>query len=153
MKHAKPFAAIACLALAAGLCSSAQEKGYWHAASTNASAITGDIAFSDRGVSINLLSFPAAQIRDLTQAEATAAFDADPNAAGAGHLYRLNIPAARRFLHKNTLCGTEDTQWAATYISGRTLQVAFFSGSGAPTLTFEALSKSTDLCGIFTYSR
>ena len=68
-------------------------------------------------------------------------------------LYRLRVPAERRFLHKNTLCGTEDTQWMATYVAGKSLRVAFFSGDNTPVFTFEAISSSTDLCGTFTYYR
>jgi hypothetical protein len=40
----------------------------------------------------------------------------------------------------------------ATYMEGRTLHVAFFSGANMPVLSFDALQKSTDLCGTFTYS-
>ena len=39
----------------------------------------------------------------------------------------------------------------ATYVSGNTLQVAFFSGSAAPVFTMDALAHSTDLCGTYTY--
>jgi hypothetical protein len=80
-------------------------------------------------------------------------FDADSNVAQGGNLYRLNISASQRFLHHNTLCGSEQTQWMATYIEGRTLHVAFFSGSNMPVLKFETLQNSTDVCGIFSYSR
>ena len=80
-------------------------------------------------------------------------FDADVNAGRNGNLYRTNIPAGQRFLHRNTLCGTEDTQWVATYITGRAIQVAFFSGSDEPKFTFDALINSPDKCGMFTYSR
>lgn len=75
------------------------------------------------------------------------------NAGGVGFLYRLNVPAARRFLHHNTLCGSEDTQWMTTYVTGRTMQVAFFSGDNMPVMTGEALANSTDVCGTFGYSR
>jgi hypothetical protein len=145
--------AIATLALACSLSCSAQERGYWTAAGTNAAAITGDIAIADNRISINFAGFPLSQIRALTSAELSAAFDADSTTPGNGHLYRLSVPAEKRFLHKNTLCGTVDTQWMATYVSGRTLQVDFFSGSNPPTLTFEALSNATNLCGRFTYGR
>jgi hypothetical protein len=145
--------AIVILALACSLSCSAQEKGYWTAAGTTAAAITSDIAIADNRISINFTGFPLSQIRALTPAEMSAAFDADPSTPGNGHLYRLSIPAEKRFLHKNTLCGTEDTQWMATYVSGRTLQIDFFSGSNPPALTFEALSNATNLCGTFTYGR
>lgn len=133
--------------------SSAQDKGYWRAASRTANAITGDIALSGSKATIDFNEFPLAQARTLTPAEVSAAFDADINAGATGVLYRLIVPAAKRFLHHNTLCGTEDTRWMATYVSGRNLQVAFFSGTDAPVFTLDALKNSTDLCGTFTYAR
>jgi hypothetical protein len=131
----------------------AQDKGYWRSQSSSANSITGDIAISDNRLTINLLTFPIVQARTLTPAEVSAAFDADVNTGGTGVLYRVTVPAERRFLHKNTLCGTDETHWMATHASGRTLQVAFFSGSDAPVFTFEAISNSTNLCGTFTYAR
>jgi hypothetical protein len=41
----------------------------------------------------------------------------------------------------------------ATYVAGRSLQLAFFSGDKVPVLTLEALSDSSDLCGTFAYVR
>src|SRR5579871_794453 len=98
-----------CVLLGSALCS-AQEKGNWRAASTNAASITGDIAISDTKVSINFISFTMAQIRRLEPAETSAVFAAE-DASGSGSLYRLNIPAKQRFLRHNSLCGSEDTQW------------------------------------------
>jgi hypothetical protein len=100
-----------------------------------------------------LASFPAAQIRKLEAAEVSAVFDADVNGGGSGNLYRLNISGAQRFLHHNTLCGTEDVQWMVTYALNKDLQVAFFSGSSQPVFQFEALRNSTSLCGTFSYAR
>ena len=131
----------------------AQDKGYWRAVSSAANEITGDISFSETRLTISFSGFPMAQIRRITPAEANAAFGVDVNAGGVGFLYRLNVPAARRFLHKNTLCGSEDTQWMATYVAGRTMQAAFFSGDQMPVLTPDALANSTDVCGTFGYSR
>lgn len=131
----------------------AQDEGYWTAASSTASAVTGDLGILKDRVTINFTSFTAVNVRPLTSAEVAAAFDADLNSGVTGTLYRLNVPAAKRFLHHNTLCGVEDTQWMATYVSGRTLQVAFFSGANAPVFTFEALRNSPDLCGTYSYSR
>jgi len=91
------------------------------------------------------------RVRSLEKAELSAAFDADSNANGSGSLYRLSIPAAQKFLHKNTLCGSDDTQWMVAYASGRTLQLAFFSGQKPPLLTLDAISNSTDLCGKYSY--
>jgi len=141
------------LALVCSLPSAAQDKGMWRSTSSNANAITGDIVISESKLSIAFMGFPIAEIRSLTPIEISAVFDADSNVAQAGNLYRMNIAAAQRFLHHNTLCGTEDTQWMATYIEGRNLHVAFFSGSDMPVFKFEAISNSTDLCGTFTYTR
>ena len=92
-------------------------------------------------------------IRTLKPVEVSAVFDADVSAGINGMLYRLKVPAGQRFLHKNTLCGDEDTQWMATYVTGHTLEVAFFSGDDMPVFTFDAISKSPALCGTFAYSR
>jgi hypothetical protein len=142
---------IACLALGAML-GSAQEKGYWRAASSNADSITGDIDLSATKVSINYTGFVIAQIRQLQPAEVSAIFAAE-GAGGTGNLYRLNIPANRRFLHHNSICGSDDTQWMVTSVAGRTLHVAFFSGSDTPVFTLEAINNSSSLCGAFTYVR
>ncbi len=139
------------LILAIVLPLAAQDRGYWNAASSNARAITGDVTINDAKIIISLLNFPIAQIRALKPEEISAAFDAE--SGGAGNLYRLSIPAAQRFLHHNTLCGTEQTEWMATYVERKTLHLAFFSGSNPPVFTFDALSKSQDLCGTFSFTR
>jgi hypothetical protein len=131
----------------------AQEKGNWRAASSNARSITGDVALSDEKISINFSLFTMVRVRSLDKAEISAAFDADSNAEGSGSLYRLSVPAAQKFLHKNTLCGSDDTQWMVSYASGRTLQLAFFSGQKPPLLTLDAISNSTDLCGKYSYGK
>ena len=132
----------------------AQEKGTWRALSKTARSITGDIMLSDEHISIDFTSFTIAQIKPLSAGEAAAAFNPDsPLPAGSGNLYRLNIAGAKKFLGKNTLCGAEDTQWMATYVSGKTLQVAFFSGESIPVLTPEAVVNATNLCGTYTYIR
>lgn len=155
----KEMKKIALLGVAAGfLCScclfcSAQDKGYWRATSSTATGITGDLGISDDKLSINFITFTLAEIRKLEPAEAVALFSAENGVPGGGFLYRLDVPATKRFLHKNTLCGSEETQWMATYATGRELRVAFFSGSKMPVLTPEALANSTDVCGTFVYGR
>ena len=94
--------------------------------------------------------FPLAPIRPLKPVEVSAVFDADVNAGISGMLYRLRVPAAQRFLQRTRCAEDEDTQWMATYVTGHTLEVAFFSGDDMPVFTFDAISKSTafvrDVC-------
>jgi hypothetical protein len=139
--------------LACSLAVNPQEQGYWRAASTNARAITGDISIGETAISINFVAFTIAPIRKLKTAEVAALFDADVNSGVQGNLYRLSIPSERKFAHRNTLCGTESTQWMATFVSGRNLQISFFSGLDEPVLTFDALNNTTTRCATFTYSR
>ncbi|HEX3968705.1 MAG TPA: hypothetical protein VHW70_12115 [Edaphobacter sp.] len=145
--------AVAGLAVVCGMAAVAQEKGYWRAENSTAKSITGDVALSDEKMSINFVSFTVARIRGLEKDEASALFDGDAGAAGSGSLYRLSIPASRTFLRKNTLCGSEDTQWMVTYVSGRALQLVFFSGQKPPVFAADAIANSTDLCGRFGYVR
>jgi hypothetical protein len=148
------YVVAALFSLAAFLPAAAQQdKGYWTAASSNALAITGDVRISDARLTINYANFPLAQIRALKPDEAAAVFDADSNTAVSGKLYRLSVPAEKQFLHHNTLCGSDDTEWMVTYTSGRSLQLAFFSGTDAPALTIDALAHSSSLCGTFSYAR
>jgi hypothetical protein len=77
----------------------------------------------------------------------------DINTSGKGHLYKVSIPGSKKFMHKNTLCGGEDTQWMAAYAEGRTLHLALFSGQKMPVFTLDAISNSSTLCGTFTYTR
>ena len=85
--------------------------------------------------------------------EVSAVFDTDSGSGGKGSLYRLNIPAEKKFQHKNSLCGTENVQWMVAFAQGNALQLAFFSGPKPPTFTLDAISSSTDLCGTFSYVR
>lgn len=141
------------LMMSALLSAHAQDKGPWRAASSDAKNITGDIEITGSRLLINFSAFPLAQIRSLTAAEASAAFDADPAVVGGGNLYRLQVPPGKRFSHHNTLCGTDETQWMATWASGSQIQVAFFSGSKMPVLTLDALNGSSAVCGVFGYVR
>jgi len=131
----------------------AQVKGYWRAASSNAVSITGDIEISDTKISINFNGFTIANIRSLSAAETSAIFASESSGSATGNLYRLNVPASRRFLRHNSLCGSDDVQWMVTSVAERTLYIGFFSGSDTPQFTPEAMANSTDLCGTFTYVR
>jgi hypothetical protein len=152
MKLSTLLCTIAALALTFSHSSIAQEKGDWRALSTTAKGITGDVAFSKDKIAINFYSTAIAQIRTLTPAEIAALFGgAVPNATG--NLYRLSIPPTKTFLHHNSLCGGDETDWVATYVSGHTLQLAFLSNPKIPTLTAEALANATNFCGTFSYVR
>jgi hypothetical protein len=131
----------------------AQESGQWRAVSEAAKSTTGDVYFAGDKVSINFSAFIIAEIRALKPEEASGVFDVEPGTVGSGHLYRTMIPASKRFAHKNTLCGSEDTQWMASYSDGKSLHLAFFSGTDMPVLTAEGLTSATDLCGTFAYVR
>lgn len=153
MKISNLLCALPALLLACPLTLSAQDQGYWRAASSTARNITGDIAIANAKMTIDLSTYTLAEIRKVTPAEAGAVFAAEGSGDAGGNLYRVNIPATRRFLHKNTLCGSEPTQWMVTNLNQHTLQIAFFSGDTMPTLTPDAMMNSTDLCGTFSYVR
>jgi hypothetical protein len=153
MKKQRLLGAIAGWLLICGLSATAQEKGIWHAASSTAQSITGDILLSEEKLTINFSSFVIAKIRELKPGEVSSVFDADASAGRTGSLYRLSIPADRKFLHKNTLCGSDSTQWMAIYVEGRSLHLAFFSGARPPEFTPEAMANSSELCGTFSYER
>ena len=153
MKRETLLSAVVGLVLVCCMTAGAQDKGYWRAVSSTAKSITGDVALADEKISINLVSFTIARIRGLEQTEATALFDPDGTGTGSSSLYRLNVSGEKKFLHKNSLCGSDDTQWMVTYVSGRSLQLAFFSGAKPPVFTTDALTDSTDLCGKFGYVR
>lgn len=141
------------LPLAFSLPAAAQDAGYWRAASDEAKTITGDIVIQGARLSISFSNFTIAEIRAIKPAEASAAFDADPGIPGGGNLYRLDIPPSKKFAHHNSICGSDDTQWMVTWASGNNLHAAFFSGPKMPTLSLDALSNSSTLCGNFGYVR
>jgi hypothetical protein len=153
MKSAPLRKTLAASLLICTLTAAAQDKGYWRATSNTARSITGDLTLADEKISINFAVFPMVKNRNLEKAEIAALFDADSNAPGDGALYHLNIPATKKFLNKNTLCGAEDAQWMVTYVSGKSMRLALFSGQKVPVFTFDAISNSTDICGTFAYAR
>jgi hypothetical protein len=152
-KMKKRHRLMAATAISFCLTAAAQELGPWRAVSQTAQSITGDIALSAGSLAINFSVFPIARIRDLQAPEVSSVFDADSSSGVHASLYRLNVPATTKFMHKNTLCGSESAQWMVTYVEGRQLHVAFFSGQKMPVFTVDAVSNSTDLCGTFTYAR
>ena len=147
------FALLAGMACGAAQAAAQEDQGYWRAASSNANAITGDLTLGGSKLTIDYFTFPLASIRRLKPVEVSSVFDADVNAGIEGMLYRLQVAPDKRFLHRNTLCGGEETQWMVTYATGRTLQAAFFSGDDQPVFTFDAIQHSSAACGTFTYSR
>lgn len=155
--HASRFASmlglLLLLAVSAGAAGTAQDGGNWRAANSTAKAITGDIALFNQKIALGFSAFTLAQIRSLKPEEILALFNGAGEPGGTGNLYRTSIPAEKRLLHKNTLCGSEETQWVVTYATGKELEVAFFSSAKMPVLTPEAMANTTDLCGTFTYVR
>jgi hypothetical protein len=151
MKRYVLLCALAGLGLSHATSGAAQDSGRWRAASKTARSITGDVAISNSKLSIDFAAFPIAQIRSLSPAEVAAVFDVEAATAGSGNLYRLNVPAAKKFLHKNTLCGADDAQWLVTYAAGHDLQIAFFSQPSMPIFTPEAIANTTNLCGTYSY--
>ena len=149
----RPLTAVAMLACALTAQAQTHEQGAWRASSKTAKAITGDIAFTADKLYLNFLPFTIAEIRALKPDEVSAVFNPDDAPTTPGTLYRLSIPATRKFLHNNTLCGSDDTQWIVAYANGRSLSLAFFSGNTMPVLTPEAIPNSTDLCGTYSYTR
>lgn len=131
----------------------AQEAGLWRATSTNAKAITGDLGFGENKLILNFLQFPVSQIRPLTTDELLSVFNPDNPAAAVGHLYKLQISGDQKFLHKNSLCGSDTVEWMATAIIGRELRIAMFSGSPVPALTLDSMNNGANLCGTYTYTR
>jgi hypothetical protein len=129
------------------------DKGSWRAESKTASSITGGIILSEERLMMGFYPVTIAPIRHAEPSEVSSVFDLPAEGNPGGELYRLNIPADRQLLHKNVLCGGEDTTYMLTTVSGKTLQVAFFSGGKLPELKPETVAGSTTLCGTFTYSR
>lgn len=129
----------------------AQEKGYWSASNNTARSITGDLQFTPDKITINFSTFTLAQIRELKPDEKQTLFPSA--AAGVGNLYRVQISGDKKFLHKNTLCGGDETDWIITWVSGKQLNVAMFSGGSIPALTPEALANSQRMCGTYMYTR
>jgi len=146
-------AALVCGAARADAQGDGQDRGFWSPASNDAVSITDAITIGKDKITIDLLTYPLAPIRKLKPVEVSAVFDADVRAGIEGSLYRLRVPAGQRFEHKNTLCGGEDTQWMATYVTGKNLRVAFFSGDDMPVFSFDAIQSSPALCGTFVYAR
>lgn len=145
--------ALAFLALTLTASAQLAEKGEWRAASQNAAEITGDISFSKSKIIIGFNGFPVSPARVLKPAEVAALYDVAADTASAGQLYRLAIPGALKLLNHNTLCGSADIHWMATYMYGKVLKLSFFSGDEAPVITFDSVQNSQDLCGTFTYVR
>jgi hypothetical protein len=144
---------LAAALFASGLPALAQEQGYWRASSSNARQITGDVALAPEKLVINFYSTTISNIRSLEAAEVSSVFDVDSSAKASANLYRLNIPAEKKFQHRNSLCGSEPVTWMVAYASGKTLQLAFFSGQKPPVFLFEEMANSTDRCGTFSYVR
>ncbi len=147
------FVSAAAFALVLAPALHAQDRGYWHASSKTARSVTGDISITELRVVLNFAGYTIAQIRSVEQGEAAAVFSDLDGTPTTGNLYRLVIPGGKQILRHQTICGAEDTQWMVTAVEGKTLRVAFFSGSSMPALTPEGMADATTLCGTYTYVR
>lgn len=137
-----------------GLPAMAQELGFWKAESNTAHDVTGDVGISDTKIAIETFyPFNIVRARDLTPAETSAVFDTDIASNSKAHLYGLVIPANKKFLHKNAICGTEDTHWMVAYAEGNSLALAFFSGEQSPTFAVDSIANSSSFCGMYRYTR
>jgi hypothetical protein len=140
--------------LFSGISATAQELGFWRADSNTAHDVTGDVGISETKIAIEAFyPFNIVHARDLTPAETSAVFDTDIASNSKAHLYGLVIPSNRKFLHKNTICGTEDTHWMVAYAEGNSLALAFFSGEQAPTFAVDSIANSSNFCGMYRYVR
>lgn len=153
MKRLCMVAASVVLAMSSAAQGKSPDNGYWKAVSKTAQSITGDVVLSGERMTIYFQPFTIADLRELTAEEIAGAFNFDSADGVRGKLYRLSIPADRHFLHKNTMCGNEETQYMATAVQGKTMQIAFFSGAKMPSMRPEDLNNSTAVCGTFTYAK
>jgi len=153
MKMRMLHAWVSVVVLAGSLSCTAQDKGSWRPASDTTYSMTGEITIAETNMAINVTKVPVAPVRKLTPAEVSAVFDADTNAGIGGKLYRVHVPPGVYMSGGSLLCGKEVIRWMATYVLGRNLRVAFFSGEDMPVFTFDAISNSTALCGTYAYMR
>ena len=157
MKKRMMVAAVTGFVLVGMICSAAQanaqDAGHWGPTTDRTATMTGDITIAPTRLTISQAKFPLALVRKLTPVEVSAVFDADIHAGIGGNLYNLYMPPRAYAPSGDPLCGREGTKWMATYVSGRTLHVAFFSGDEAPAFTFDEIANSTALCGTYVYKR
>lgn len=157
MKKRMMVAAVTGFLLVGVICSTAQanaqDAGRWGPATDRTATMTGDISIAPTRLAIYESKFPMALVRKLTPVEVSAVFDADIHAGIGGNLYSLYLPPRVYTPGGDPLCGREVTKWMATYVSRRTLRVAFFSGDDAPVFTFDEIANSAALCGTYVYTR
>ena len=157
MKKRMMVAAVAGIVLVGVVCgaaqANAQDNGRWRAADRRTEIMTDELTIAPMQLTIYESKFPMAPVRKLTPVEVGAVFDADTNAGIGGNLYSLHVPPGVYYTGGSPLCGNEFIRWMATYVRGRTLQVAFFSGDDMPVFTFDAIANSTARCGTYVYTR
>ena len=143
--------------LVGAVCGAAQanapDNGRWRGASNQTVTMTGEITIAATRLTIYTTKFPLIPLRKLTPVEVSAVFEADVNAGISGNLYSVHVPPGVFIAGGSPLCGSEVIKWMATYVSGRTLRVAFFSGDDTPVFTFDAIANSTALCATYVYTR
>jgi hypothetical protein len=157
MKKRMMVAAVAGIVLVGVVCgaaqANAQDNGRWRAANRRTEVMTGELTIAPTTLTIYESKFPMVPVRKLTPVEVGAVFDADTNAGIGGNLYSLHVPPGVYYAGGSPLCGNEFIRWMATYVTRRTLQVAFFSGDDVPVFTFDAIANASTLCGTYVYKR
>ena len=143
---------VTCIACGAAN-ANAQDTGHWRSATHRTEVMTGELTIAPENVTIYQSKFPMTFVRKLTPAEVGAVFDADTNAGIGGKLYSMHVPPRVYYAGGDLICGNEFIRWMATYVAGRTLQIAFFSGDDVPVFTFDTIANSTALCGTYVYTR
>ena len=129
----------------------AQENRTWHATSTTARSITGDVTLANAKMAINYSSWPIAQIRALQPSRTrSAAFDLDGTPEGTGILSGWTSRRKAVSSSKNTLCGGRRCA-VDGHLRGGSQPAAGVSSRGRrmPVLTGEAMVDGTNLCGTF----
>lgn len=121
---------------------SADYEGRWRAASSTASAVTGDIRL--RG---DTLIFGNGKRLTLIPASAREGNWTPLPESSSGALYRLDPPSDPVLLHGNTLCGKPVTYIVLSQRAEHGLGLTAFTGKAAPQ-GFDA-----DACAVYFYER
>lgn len=136
------------LTLAAGLtilaagAASAEPQGRWRAASSTASAVTGDITLRDGA----LIFGNGKRLALIPAGEPEGRWTPLPDTR-RGALYRLDPPSDPVLLHGNALCGKPVTYIVLSQHAEHGLSLTAFTGKAAPQ------GFGADACAVYFYER